>query len=85
MILPDGSDGSMRRLRYTGPGAVLITTAHERIEEGAGAVSGLRRRPSLTLRELPGRRALSSGQVIALAPGAQLRVCSGARTAVTGE
>jgi hypothetical protein len=84
LILPDGSDGSMRRLRYTGPGAVLITTAHERIDEGAGAVRGLRR-ASLTVRELPGRHALSSGQVIALAPGAQLRVCSGARTAVTGE
>jgi hypothetical protein len=85
LILPDGSDGSMRRLRYTGPGAVLITTAHERIEEGAGAVRGPRRRAALTVRELPGRRALSSGQVIALAPGAQLRVRSGARNAVAGE
>jgi hypothetical protein len=85
LILPDGSDGSMRGLRYTGPGAVLITTAHERIEESAGAVRGLRWRASLTVRELPGRRALSSGQVIALAPGAQLRVRSGARDAVAGE
>ena len=84
LILPDGSDGSMRRLRYTGPGAVLITTAHERIDEGAGAVRGLRR-ASLTVRELPGRHALSSGQVIALAPGAQLRVRSGTRNAVAGE
>ena len=31
-MLPDGSDGQMRRLRYTGPGAVLVTAAHERIE-----------------------------------------------------
>jgi hypothetical protein len=85
LILPDGSDGSMRGLRYTGPGAVLITTAHERIEEGAGAVRGLRWRASLTVRELPGRHALSSGQVIALAPGAQLRVRSGARLPVAGE
>jgi len=85
LILPDGSDGSMRRLRYTGPGAVLITTAHERIDEGEGAGRGPWSRPSLTVRELPGRHALSSGQVIALASGAQLRVRSGARTAVAGE
>jgi hypothetical protein len=75
----------MRRLRYTGPGAVLITTAHERIDEGEGAVRGLRRRAALTVRELPGGHALSSGQVIALAPGAQLRVRPGARNAVAGE
>jgi hypothetical protein len=83
LMLPDGSDGRMRRLRYTGPGAVLIATAHERIEEGDAPVRRLRWRPSLTLRELPGRRALSSGQVIALAPGARLLVRSAA--AVRGE
>jgi hypothetical protein len=37
------------------------------------------------VRELPGGHALSSGQVIALAPGAQLRVRPGARNAVAGE
>ncbi len=42
LLLPDGSDGEMRRLRYTGPGAVLVTTAHERSERrGAlGSASG---------------------------------------------
>ncbi len=68
LMLPDGSDGSMRRLRYTGPGAVLVTTAHERIE--CDGPLGAR----LTLRELPGRRALSQGQVIALARNIRLRV-----------
>ena len=34
LMLPDGSDGEMRRLRYTGPGAVLVTVAHERIDRG---------------------------------------------------
>jgi hypothetical protein len=29
LMLPDGSDGRLRRLRYTGPGAVLVTVAHE--------------------------------------------------------
>lgn len=29
LLLPDGSDARMRRLRYVGPGAVLVTVAHE--------------------------------------------------------
>jgi hypothetical protein len=32
LILPDGSDGRLRRLRYTGPGAVLVTVAHEHVD-----------------------------------------------------
>lgn len=72
LMLPDGSDGTMRRLRYTGPGAVLIATAHERIERrGPGG-------RSLTVRELPGGCALPNGQVIALAFGARLDVHSAA-------
>ena len=52
LLLPDGSDGGMRRLRYTGPGAVLVTTAHERVRaSGRRARLGWAR--SLTLRELP--------------------------------
>jgi hypothetical protein len=73
LMLPDGSDGGMRRLRYTGPGAVLLTTAHERIERGRGP--GGR---SLIVRELPGGCALPNGQVIALASGARLDVHSAA-------
>jgi hypothetical protein len=68
LLLPDGSDGAMRRLRYTGPGAVLVTTAHERIESG-GPLGGAR----LTLRELP-ERAPAQAQVIALARGIRMRV-----------
>jgi hypothetical protein len=97
LMLPDGSDGRMRRLRYTGPGAVLVAVAHERAEEGGGPVRPFKWSPLLTLRELPARRALSSGQVIALAPGARLlvrpaaaargrqaAVASGARPAAAG-
>jgi hypothetical protein len=68
LILPDGSDGEMRRLRYRGPGAVLVTTAHERIESG-GPLGAAR----LTLRELP-ERAPAEAQVIALARGICMRV-----------
>lgn len=73
LMLPDGSDARMRRLRYTGPGAVLVTVAHERVESRRAAG----RRPRLTVRELPDRRAPARGQVIALAAGARLRVRSG--------
>lgn len=71
LVLPDGSDARVRRLRYSGPGAVLVAVAHECAETpaplpGAG--------PRLRVRELPGRRAPSSGRVIALAPGARLSV-----------
>jgi hypothetical protein len=74
LLLPDGSDAGMRRLRYTGPGAVLITTAHERVDRGAGRRGRLGWARSLTVRELPGAEASSSGQVIALAAGARLDV-----------
>jgi hypothetical protein len=74
LLLPDGSDGAMRRLRYTGPGAVLVTTAHERIEERKGWRGRPGRTRSLTVRERAPGGALSSGQVIALAPGARLDV-----------
>ena len=72
--LPDGSDAGLRRLRYSGPGAVLVTVAHERIEWRGGPPTRLWRGPQLALRELPGRRAPRSAQVIALRPGARLRV-----------
>ena len=69
-------------MRYTGPGAVLVAVAHERgpamPRHGSSAAWGA---PSaLTLRELPGRRALRRRQVIALAPGARLLVRSDARS-----
>jgi len=78
VILPDGSDAKLRRLRYTGPGAVLVAVEHSRrgraIERRGTGLGRGGRRPALTLRELAGRRALSQGQVIALAPGARLLV-----------
>jgi hypothetical protein len=61
VLLPDGSDGVVRRLRYTGPGAVLVTTAHERSERRGPF--GIAR---LTLRELPAEAPPAQGQVIAL-------------------
>jgi hypothetical protein len=81
LMLPDGSDGRMRQLRYSGPGAVLVAIEHERrgraTERGSIATARPGRRAALTLSQ-PGRaRALERGQVIALERGARLRVRAG--------
>jgi hypothetical protein len=76
LLLPDGSDGEMRRLRYTGPGAVLVTTAHERSERRGAIGLGLGS-TRLTLRELPGRPVPMQGQVLELARNAELRIGAG--------
>ena len=78
VMIPDGSDARMRRLRYTGPGAVLVAVGHERTgrvsERGRLGFGRTGRRPGLIVRELPGSRSLSRGTVIALASGARLLV-----------
>jgi hypothetical protein len=78
VMIPDGSEARMRRLRYTGPGAVLVAVEHERAgrarERGALGFGRAGRRPALILREPPGSRSLSQGTVIALASGARLLV-----------
>ncbi|MGH2834433.1 MAG: TcpE family conjugal transfer membrane protein, partial [Solirubrobacteraceae bacterium] len=71
LFLPDGSDAQLRRLRFTGPGAALITVPHERAVFGPAA---LRSTPRLTLRALPKGRALAQGQVIQLRRGVCLHV-----------
>jgi hypothetical protein len=80
VLLPDGSDSRMRRLRYTGPGAVLVCLEHERrgraTETGTRGLARPGLRPLLTVRELAGARPLSSGEVISLSVGARLRVRS---------
>jgi hypothetical protein len=78
VLLPDGSDGRMRRLRYRGPGAVLVACEHERGGKLAelGTVGRARRASSrtLVLRPLAGSRPLANGKVIVLARGGCLLV-----------
>lgn len=74
LMLPDGSDARVRRLRYTGPGAVLVSVPHERVQSPALALTG--RRSRLTVREHTDRARPARGQVIALAAGARLRTVS---------
>jgi hypothetical protein len=80
LVLPDGSDARLRRLRFTGPGAVLVRVAHARSARRpdllgrVGGVLSLRGRPHVTVRELPGGQRSPDGQVIALERGARLEV-----------
>ncbi len=86
LLLPDGSDSRMRSMRYTGPGAVLVSVEHERDgrahELGSSGVARAGLRPVLSLREKPDARALPQGHVISLGSGARLRVRSSIEQAV---
>lgn len=74
LVLPDGSDARLRRLRYTGAGAVRINAAHIRSEYGASWRRGLLGPPRITIEALTDRPAPARGQVIVLADGALLEV-----------
>jgi hypothetical protein len=80
LILPDGSDCRMRRLRYTGPGAVLVSVEHARCgrarEMGSSGIARSRRRAVVRLTQTARARALEEGQVISLGRGARLLVRS---------
>jgi hypothetical protein len=82
LMLPDGSDSKVRRLRYTGPGAVLIAVEHERRVgrvRGRGSSLGLPgRRPAVIVRELADAGPLPRAQVLALAAHTRLVVRSAA-------
>lgn len=66
LILPDGSDPHLRRMRYTGPGAALVAVAHER--------SDGRMRATVTLRERAECGSPRGSQVILLASGTRMFV-----------
>jgi|SRR5580693_4462618 hypothetical protein len=74
VVLVDGSDARLRRLRYIGPGAVLVCAAHVCTSLPPGPLRRIARRPSVTLMGLPGHREPARGQVISLAGGARLEV-----------
>jgi hypothetical protein len=66
LIVPDGSDARLRRMRYTGPGAVLVSVPHER--------SSARMCATLTIEQRTEASALERSQVILLAAGARMLV-----------
>ncbi len=75
LLLPDGSDGCLRRFRYEGPGAVLILLEHDRVGVGEHERVGIaRRHATLRLRGPREGRRLARGRVIALERGGRLVV-----------
>ena len=84
LLLPDGSDSRMRRLRYTGPGAALVVCEHElsRPRRFGAGIRAARR--SLSVRPAVRARHLEEGKVIVLARGARLLVCRQSRRRAGG-
>jgi hypothetical protein len=74
LIFPNGSEGRLRRVHVHGPALVSVAVAHERLVWRHGLVGRLARRESVTLRELPRRRAPAQAKSIPLGPGMRLRV-----------
>jgi hypothetical protein len=74
LVLADGSDSHLRRMRYIGPGAVLISAAHVRSTWRPGPLRRLARQPDMRVARLPGKSHPARGQVIALTEGARLEV-----------
>lgn len=72
LVLPDGSDARLRRLRFVGPGAVLVAKPHERALRRRGIAGRMLRRPDLTLRSLGGPAPAGRAQVLEVARGARL-------------
>jgi hypothetical protein len=79
VLLPDGSDARLRRLRYSGPGALLVAVEHERLlpaSRDLPALGGRGRRRAVVLAQAGNGLALRRGQVILLEAGARLLVRS---------
>jgi len=78
--LPDGSDSRMRRMRYAGPGAVLVCVEHRRggrvRERGRAGLARWGIRRAVTLTPLAPPRAAARAQVISLGRGSRLLVRS---------
>lgn len=73
LVLPDGSDARMRRLRYAGPGAVRVNAAHRLIEWRRGPLVALGTGSQLSLQELPGL-SLGRARLLELPAGTRLTV-----------
>lgn len=78
VFLPDGSDSTLRRLRYTGPGAVLVTVEYERrgraLERRGRGLARRGMRAPLIVREPRRVGRLDPGEVIDLCAGTRLLV-----------
>jgi hypothetical protein len=73
VMLPDGSEGDGRRLRYTGPGALLVAVAHER-KTARGPLVWLGVRAHLRIRLKPDGSPPAQAEVVVLQRAIRLRV-----------
>jgi hypothetical protein len=79
VMLPDGSDAKLRRLRYSGPGAVLVAVEHEHLAPvpwELPALGCLSTRRAVVVAGGGNGGATRRGQVILLEAGARLLVRS---------
>jgi hypothetical protein len=72
VLIPDGSDGRLRRLRYRGPGAVLVCCGHDRAEWTRSPLRAAARRPDVTVHPRGGGQPLARAAAVELAAGAVL-------------
>jgi hypothetical protein len=73
VLLPDGSDGVARRLRYTGPGALLVSVAHER-KAARGPLLWLGLRSHVLVRQTQNEPRPARGEVVVLERATRLCV-----------
>jgi hypothetical protein len=71
LIVPDGSEGRMRRMRFRGPGAVFVTCGYERVTHARASIG---RHSTVHLREHPQAVNPSGVEVLALGVGASVVV-----------
>jgi hypothetical protein len=72
LVLPDGSDRGARRLRYTGPGALLVSVAHER-KAAKGPLVWLGLRSHVLVRQMQNEPHPARREVVVL--GRATRLC----------
>lgn len=71
-LIPDGSHPRLRAARYTGPGAVLVTCEHRRIDGPGRRAPSRLHRADLTVTEPIAGEAPQSRKAIVLGAGARL-------------
>ena len=69
LLLADGSDARLRRIRFMGPGSALVSVPHCCLDAGR---AGRWRRQRLRVRPLSSERPLARARVLTLARGARL-------------
>ncbi len=74
VLIPDGSDSRLRRLRYRGPGAVLVCCAHDRVDWRRRGLGPGVRGAAVTVHAREGGRPLLRPAGLELGPGAVLEI-----------